>query len=200
MRYAMSRRHFLLTLMMGLLTVIMAGKAGAAGDPTKTGGRFIMNNHFGEVVTDQDFSGKFLLIYFGYTFCPDVCPTSLQTMTHALNLMGKDAEYVQPLFVTVDPERDTISVMRDYVSAFHPSLIGLTGSKVALDSITSKYRVKYEKVSESGAINDDYLVDHTAAVLLMGPGGEYLTRYPYNTMADGMASSMKEYIKELIIK
>ncbi len=172
----------------------------AASDPVKTGGRFIMNNHFGEVVTDQDFSGKFMLIYFGYTFCPDVCPTSLQTMTHALNLLGKDAKYVQPLFVTVDPERDTITVMREYVSAFHPSLIGLTGSKVALDSITSKYRVKYEKVSESGAINDDYLVDHTAAVLLISPGGEYLRRYPYNTLADEMASSMNKYIKELIVK
>ncbi len=196
----MFRRHFLSTLLVSFLTLTTAGYAQAGSNTIKTGGRFIMNNHYGEVVTDQDFSGKFMLIYFGYTFCPDICPTSLQTMTHALNLMGEEAKYVQPLFVTVDPERDTITVMRDYVSAFHPNLIGLTGSTAALDSITAKYRVKYEKVSESGAINDDYLVDHTAAVLLMGPGGEYLTRYPHNTLADEMAASMNKYVKELTVK
>ncbi len=162
----------------------------------QTGGRFMLKDHFGRVVTDQDFSGKFMLVYFGYTYCPDVCPTSLQVITTALEILGKEADAIQPLFITVDPERDTASVLREYLSSFYPTIIGLTGSKAMLESVTKKYRVFYSKTSEKGADADDYFMDHTASVFFMGPNGEYLARFPYSTTSEEMARKMREIIKK----
>ena len=179
-----------------LFAISQSALADSKTPQSTIGGRFILKSHTGQIVTDQDFVGKFMLIYFGYTYCPDICPTSLQTVSHALDLLGDKAKDFQPLFVTIDPERDTIPVLRDYVKVFHPSLIGLTGSKESLASITKKYHVKYEKVSESGAINDDYSIDHTAAVFVMGPQGEYITRFGYNTTSKQMAAKLAEILKK----
>jgi protein SCO1/2 len=166
----------------------------------KTGGRFILKNHLGQIVTDQDFSGKFMLVYFGYTYCPDVCPTSLQVISHALDLIGKDAEYIQPLYITVDPERDTASVMREYVSAFHPSIIGLTGSKDVIRSVTKKYRVVYSRSAEKDADADDYFMDHTASIFFMGPEGQFLERFPYAMTSEKMAEKMRGFVAQLKAK
>ncbi len=160
-----------------------------------TGGRFILRNHEGKIVTDQDFRGKFLLIYFGYTFCPDICPTSLLVITEALEALDKtQQEKVQPLFITVDPERDTAEVLANYVKLFHPRLIGLTGSKATIASVTRKYRVKFAKVEEGTPSRDSYLMDHTAAIFLMGPDGSYLTRFGHGTKPDAIASKLRQII------
>ncbi len=172
----------------------------ASTQEVKTGGRFMLKNHLGQIVTDQDFQGKFMLVYFGYTYCPDVCPTSLQVMSRALDLIKKDAEHIQPLFITVDPKRDTASVMREYVSAFHPSIIGLTGSLAMTESVTKKYRVVYSRSSEKGADSDDYFMDHTASVFFMGPNGEYLERFPYAMTSEQMADKMRGFVAQMKAK
>ena len=158
-----------------------------------TGGRFILKSHTGKIVTDQDFGGKFMLVYFGYTYCPDICPTSLQTMTLALEALGDQAKHFQPLFISVDPERDTPKVLAEYVSSFYPGMIGLTGSKVTIDSVTKKYRVRFSKVAEKNTTDEDYTVDHTSAVFLMGFDGRYLSRFGYNTTAQQMADKLKKF-------
>ena len=193
----MFRRYFLMLVSGIIFAISTPAVADTATSKVTTGGRFILRTHLGEVVTDQDFSGKFMLVYFGYTYCPDVCPTSLLVMTQALNLIKKDAEYIQPLFITIDPQRDTMRVMKDYVDAFHPSIIGLTGSDASINSIVKKYRVVAEKHSEDGADKDDYSMDHTAAIFLMGPDGTYLMRFPYTTTGKQMAKKLKELVLQL---
>jgi protein SCO1/2 len=192
----MSKRLISVLAIFFSLILVNAPELGATEPQATTGGRFLLKAHTGQIVTDQDFSGKFMLIYFGYTYCPDICPTSLQTVTAALDQIGDDAKYIQPLFITIDPERDTVAVMREYVSSFHPSLIGLTGSKAVIENVAKKYRVKYAKVLEESADKTDYMVDHTAAVFLMGFDGRYLARFPYNTTANQMAEKLKKYVAQ----
>ncbi len=173
---------------------IQAGTASAdtvTASKVTTGGRFMLQDQRGKIVTDEDFKGKFMLIYFGYTYCPDICPTSLQTIAHALDLLGKDSDVIQPIFISIDPQRDTVNVLREYVAAFHPRLIGLTGSEVAINSVAKKYRVRFKKVSENGGINDDYTVDHTSSVFLMGPDGKFITRFSHATTSKQMAAKIR---------
>ncbi len=160
------------------------------------GGRFILKSHTGKITTDQDFRGKFMLVFFGYTFCPDICPTSMLEVAETMKLLGDDAKDVQPLFITIDPERDTVPVLRDFVANFDDRIIGLTGSKVAIESIAGKYRVKYARVAENKD-TPDYTMDHTAAIMLMGPQGEYITRFGYGTPADKIAKTIKAKMKEM---
>ncbi len=175
---------------LSLLVVALLAWAGALpvakAEEVKTGGRFILWDYYRNVVTDQDFRGKFLLIFFGYTYCPDVCPTTLQEISEVMDILGDKGKDVQPLFISVDPERDTPKVLREYLSNFHKKILGLTGTKVAIESVTKKFRVRYEKV-ESKPGDPDYTVDHTAAVFFMGPQGEYLGRFGYGTPAKKIA-------------
>jgi protein SCO1/2 len=177
--------------------IVPLASAEATSGEVKTGGRFILKNHHGKIVTDQDFNGKFMLVYFGYTYCPDVCPTSLQVMSRALDIIKEDAKHIQPLFITVDPKRDTAAVLRDYVSAFHPSILGLTGSIATIESVTKKYRVVYSRSSEKDADADDYFMDHTASMFFMGPNGEYLARFPYAMTSEQMAEKMRGFVAQM---
>lgn len=180
------------TLLIAALFLAWGGGALAedsAPPAAETGGRFILQTHRGDVVTDQDFLGRFLLVFFGYTYCPDVCPTSLQTLADVMDLLGEDGRQVQPLFISVDPARDTPALLGEYVSAFHPSLIGLTGSQAAIESVTRKYRVKFNRAGGEG---DSYFIDHTAAIFLMAPDGRYLRRFSHDSTADSMAETLRE--------
>ncbi len=192
--------RFLAMLVVSLTVGYGPTLTSANGQDTVTGGRFILQNHNGEIVTDQEFAGRFLLVYFGYTYCPAVCPTSLLTMTSAIYQLKDDGDHVQPLFVTVDPERDTVPVLREYVEAFHPNLIGLTGSDAAISSIIGKYRVKAAKVRTKGADDDYYSLDHTASVFLMGPHGRFITRFPYQTTSEQIAAKLREAIKKTMVE
>ena len=157
------------------------------------GGPFTLVDQDGKTRTDAEFRGKLMLIYFGYTYCPDVCPTELQTMSDALDALGDKAVSVQPIFVTVDPERDTPSVVKDYVSHFHPSFIGLTGTQQQIEAATKAYRVYAAKVPAKDGGND-YLMDHTGLVYLMGVDGKYLANFVPQTTSHEMARTIAKYL------
>lgn len=159
------------------------------------GGSFELINHDGKTVTDKTYRGKYMLVYFGYTFCPDVCPTELQVMTGALEQLGDKAKNIQPIFVSIDPQRDTPQVMKDYVANFYPGMIGLTGSSEQISKAAKLYRVYYAKASEKDAEPDEYSMDHSSIVYLMGPDGSFVKHFSYGTdsskLAEGIAAAIK---------
>lgn len=155
------------------------------------GGPFSLVNQDGKRVTEKDFLGKYMLVFFGYTYCPDVCPTELQVMTAALDQMGPEAEKIQPVFVSVDPQRDTPEVLKAYVGNFGPRLMGLTGTPEEIASVAKAYRVYYAKSGDKDS-PDAYLMDHSSIVYLMGPDGHFVKHFPYSTDAQKLAVELKE--------
>ena len=184
-----------------LLVWHQLGTAGASVDTSQNvgfrpaieiGGPFSLVDHTGAKVTEESFSGKYMLITFGYTFCPDICPTGLTKMSSALNKLGKNASKVQPIFVTVDPARDTAKALSDYVTHFHPSFKGLTGNAEQIDKIAKAYHVLYRK-AESGD-STEYLMDHTTFVYLMNPTGKLSMMFRYETDPADMANAIAKEI------
>jgi cytochrome oxidase Cu insertion factor (SCO1/SenC/PrrC family) len=153
------------------------------------GGPFELTDQTGHRRSDADFRGKLVVLYFGYTFCPDVCPTELQSISLALDQLGAAAEAVQPLFITVDPERDTPARLADFVSAFHPRLIGLTGSLAEIRKTAIAYRTFFAK--SSSATPGDYSVDHTGFIYLIGKDGQYLGFLPPGLAPDAIADAIR---------
>lgn len=156
------------------------------------GGPFALTDQNGVVRHDSDFRGKLMLIYFGYTYCPDACPAALTVMTSALDELGDAAKDVQPIFITVDPERDTVVQMKSYASNFHPRLLALTGSAEQTAAAARAYRIYFEKVKPEGS--SDYLVDHSSLTFLMGRDGKFLTYFGPEVTADQMAAAIKKYL------
>ena len=159
------------------------------------GGPFELVDHHGETVTDETYRGRFLLIYFGYTYCPDVCPTELYEMVTAVDLLGDAAAGVQPMFVSVDPERDTVELMADYVALFHPDLIGLTGSREQIDAVTQAYRVFFRRVDSPDFA--DYLMDHSAQIFLVGPDGQMRDMFSPGTTPETMAERLSDWLRQV---
>lgn len=157
-------------------------------------GRFMLVNHYGETVTDLDFRGKFQLITFGYTFCPDVCPTTLFNMAQALQLLGEPAKRIQPLFISVDPERDTPQVLREYVTYFHPDIIGLTGPAELVKRAADNFKVKYEKVIDPNRDPRLYAVDHSAGIYLMAPDGQFIVKFAHALPPDQLAERLRAIV------
>ena len=153
------------------------------------GGPFELTDQTGHRRTDADFRGKLVVLYFGYTYCPDVCPTELQSISLALDKLGAAAEAVQPLFITVDPERDTPARLADFVSSFHPRLIGLTGSLADIRKTAIAYRTFFVKNSTSTP--GDYSVDHTGFIYLVGKDGRYLGFLPPGSTPDAIADAIR---------
>jgi cytochrome oxidase Cu insertion factor (SCO1/SenC/PrrC family) len=158
----------------------------------RIGGPFALIDHTGRLRTDADFRGKFLLIYFGYSYCPDVCPTDLQQIGLALDGLGAAAEAVQPIFITVDPERDTAAHLADYVSMFHPRLIGLTGSAEQIRSVALAYRVYYAKYPPDSR---DYVIDHSSFVYLVDQSGKYIGFLPSGTAAERIIEMVSPHLR-----
>lgn len=156
------------------------------------GGSFALIDHTGKPRTDKDFRGKLILVYFGFTYCPDICPTDLQNIGLALDQLGTAGERVQPLFVTVDPERDTPQHLAEYVPLFHPRLVGLTGEAAAIRAAADAYKVYFAKVPNQRG--DDYTVDHTAFIYLMGTDGKYVGFFPPGTPPDRLAETIRRYV------
>jgi len=155
------------------------------------GGPFTLAATNGETVTDQTYRGKWLLIFFGYTFCPDACPTALNNISVALEKLGSDAGKLQPLFVTVDPRRDTRDAMSDYLKSFDSRIIGLTGSQTQIDSVVREYRVYVaQQKSETGS--DDYVVSHSAYIYLMNPEGKFVNVIQGNEAGDEIAAWLRK--------
>lgn len=156
------------------------------------GGPFTLVDHTGATVTDTDFQGKYLLVFFGYTYCPDICPTTLNEIANAMQLLGDRATRVQPLFITIDPERDTPEVVTEYVNAFHPRIVGLTGTPDQIRQAAATYRAFYDKQDEgdAGEKGNDYFMDHSAFTYLMAPDGTYLTIFGYGTAPEDIAAEV----------
>jgi len=168
------------------------GADSPAGEAVVIGGPFSLTASDGRRVTDQDFRGRWMLIYFGFTFCPDVCPTELAVMAAALDALGDDAADIQPILITLDQERDTVEVLRDYVAAFHPRLIGLTGTLAEIQAVAGAYRVFFQKTEPDAS--GDYVVDHSSVVYLMDPAGDYVAVFGRDVDAVAMAEGLRHYL------
>ena len=156
------------------------------------GGPFALVDHDGRPRTDADFRGKLLLVYFGFTYCPDVCPTDLQAIGLALDCLGAAGESVQPLFITLDPERDTPQHLADYVPLFHPRVLGLSGDEAAIRGAARAYKVFHAKVPTEGA---GYTIDHSGFIYLMDRAGRYLGFFPPGTPPDRLADALRPLVE-----
>ena len=163
----------------------------AATGKALVGGPFSLIDQTGKRVTDQDFRGRYLLVYFGYTFCPDVCPAGLQVISAALDQLGPAGDAITPVFITIDPARDTPAKMAEYVKSFHPRLIGLTGSPAEVAAAIKTYRV-YAKMVPDEKRPSDYTMDHSSVVYLMGPQGDLVTFSAELTKADALAAQLRK--------
>ena len=161
----------------------------STGGAAAIGGAFRLTDHAGRTVTADDFAGRHMLVYFGYTFCPDVCPTELQSMSVALDSLGDDASRVRPVFITIDPARDTVPVLAEYRRHFHPDLVALTGGEEQITAAAKAYRVYFAKGEDDG--DGGYLMDHSSIVFLMGPDGEYIRHFSANTPPEAMAEGIR---------
>lgn len=156
------------------------------------GGQFTLIDHTGTKRTEQDLKGKYALISFGFTHCPDVCPTTLQTITEAMALIGPAAARLQPVFITVDPERDTVQRLKTYHDGFDKRIMMLTGDVSAIAQVAKAYRVGYKKMKPMA--DGGYMVNHSALIYLMGPKGEYITHYPYKVTPAKLAEGLKKWV------
>jgi len=161
-----------------------SGREGPAG--VAIGGPFTLTDQHGATRKDSQFRGKLMLVYFGYTYCPDVCPTALQTMGEALERLGPQASEVQPVFITIDPERDTPEQLRLYAESFDPRFVMLTGSEVQIAEAARGYKVYY-RVTKKG---DEVQVDHSAFVYLMDRNGRYATHFGDSVSPEAMAAAI----------
>ncbi len=157
------------------------------------GGAFDLINQDGKPVKDSDYRGKYMLVYFGYTYCPDMCPTGLQSMAHALDLLGTDAAKVAPIYITVDPARDTATKLKEYVAQFHPQIEGLTGSDQQIATAAAAYQVYYVKGEQVD--EHDYVMDHSSLIYLMGTDGSFITTFPEEVDPQEIVKAVRKAIK-----
>lgn len=155
---------------------------------------FRLDSTLGHPVALSDFAGRYLVVYFGYTTCPDICPTTLADLGKAEKLLGKDAQRMQMLFITVDPERDSVERMRDYLAFFGPNFIGLRGSLQETEAIASQFGVVYQKQYHSASATD-YLMDHSAAVIVLDPQRRPLVLFPYGVSAEQLAGDLRRVMR-----
>lgn len=160
----------------------------------KIGGPYNLTDHTGQSVTEKDFQDKYKLIYFGFTYCPAVCPTELQKMAKALDTLGPVAKEIHPLFITVDPERDTVEVMAQYVAHFHPDLIGLTGTPKQIQDVLKSYKIYAAKVKDEDAT--DYTMDHSSFIYLMSPDDKLLHIFRTQDSAEDIAGTTRSILSE----
>ena len=196
-----SRNTLKPAMVFGILTVLLALALGGfalwqtrgqfpSSGTALLGGPFTMVNHKGETVTEKSFAGKPMLLFFGFTFCPDVCPTELQVMAAALDELGAAGADIQPVFVSIDPERDTPDVMAAYVGNFGERFTGLTGTPQQVADMAKAYRVFYQK-QDNKADPASYLMDHSSITYLMGADGKFLKHFTYSTDAKALAQGLR---------
>lgn len=157
------------------------------------GGPFSLTDHNGRAVSERDFAGRFLLVYFGFTYCPDVCPTELGTMAAALDALDEQGEAVTPLFITIDPARDTPEALADYVSRFHPRMVGLTGTEAQVAAAARAYRVFYARVERPEMTQ--YLMDHSSFIYLVGRDGRVRALFRPETAPETIAQALRGQLR-----
>ena len=160
------------------------------------GGPFTLTDHRGERRSEADFEGRYMLIFFGYTYCPDICPTTLTTVSQGLDILAESeaakAAAVTPVFVSIDPARDTPAALADYMSHFHPAMVALTGSEEEVAVAAKAYRIFYQKVVQEDA--SDYLMDHSSIVYLMAPDGSYVSHFTHASTAEEIAEGLAKLV------
>lgn len=166
-------------------------KSLSAPSGSAIGGPFTLVDSDGRTISDTDFGGKWLLIYFGYTHCPDACPTALNTIAEALDQLGPSRSKLQALFITLDPARDTAAVLKDYTGAFNAGIVGLTGTPEQIAAAAHEYRITYAK-QPSAAGDGEYGIDHTSIIFLMDPTGHLSSIFSHETPPDRMARRIRE--------
>jgi protein SCO1 len=180
------------SLVVGLVLLLWAlGGVRAVTAPAAIGGPFQLTDQAGESVTEKNLQGRPTLVFFGFTHCPDVCPTSLFEISEVLRAMGKDADRVNAYFISVDPERDSTAAMKDYLSSFDPHLKGLTGAPADVAKIATEYRVYAKKVPLK---DGDYTMDHTALVYLMDRDGKFVAPFNLKRTPEEAAADLKRYL------
>ncbi|HEY1412766.1 MAG TPA: SCO family protein [Rhodopila sp.] len=189
----------MLYVTMGLmLAILLIGAGGflwlsdsAGNSALRIGGPFTLQDGNGKPVTDKDFRGKYMLVYFGYTFCPDVCPTTLNAVADAMDKLGPAASQVQPLFITVDPKRDTAAVVKQYAAAFGPRIEGLTGTPDEIATVAKEYRVYYAE-HRTGPGPNDYSMDHSSVLYFMSPNGGFIAPIRADQSGEDIATNLKK--------
>lgn len=172
--------------------VAEAAIAPAAGGP---GGPFTLTDIHGKKVNSEQFVGKYRLVFFGFTYCPDICPSGLVTIGAALGELGKEKEKLVPIFITIDPQRDTQEQMKLYMESFDDSIVALTGTPAEIKKVADAYKVYYSKV-ENKESPEDYVMNHSGYIYLMGKYGEYVTHFAHDVTADEMVVKLRSYLKE----
>lgn len=195
-----AKPRFLLALWLAVALTASACDRGGAEPPLKgarIGGAFTLTGQDGRRVSDRDFAGRYRIVYFGFSHCPDVCPTDLAVIGQALGRLEKSrpaaGARVQPLFITVDPERDTPAALKPYVAAFHPRLIGLTGTPAEIRDVARKFGIYHSK--EPAGAGGGYNVQHSRIVLLFGPRGEPIAILPHEQGPDAMAAELERWVR-----
>ena len=199
-RRALKRSAFILLIGGGFLAAALgigwiqaqrAPQSASNNEPVPIGGAFALVDEDGQNVTDQTYRGKWLLVFFGFTHCPDVCPTALNDMSVTLDQLGPLSDKVRALFITVDPERDTPQLLKEFTGSFHPNIVGLTGTSAQIAEVAKAYRVYYKKVPQG----DDYTMDHSAITYVMNPDGKYAAHFSHQTGADRMTEKLRGLIR-----
>lgn len=189
------------TIMLALpLALAACGQTGTTAEPplagAKIGGPFTLVDQDAATVSERDFAGRYRIMYFGYTYCPDVCPVDLQKLMAGYAALEKSdpkvAAKIAPIFISVDPERDTPPVLKQYVSAFHPKLVGLTGTPAQIAAVAKEYAVVYAKEQRPGA--SDYLINHSRVAYLFGPKGEPIALIPHDEAPEKIAAELKRWV------
>jgi protein SCO1/2 len=175
------------------VVMLLTGRGGAPNLPqvASIGGPFSLTDQNGRTVTDQDFKGRPFLVFFGFTHCPDICPTTMFEISEIMRKLGPDGDRVRALFITVDPERDTPAALKDYVSSFDPRIVAVTGDDAAIAAVAKAYRAYYKRtpLAEGG-----YTMDHTAIIYLMGKDGRFVTPFSLKRTTDAAAAELRKYL------
>lgn len=177
-------------LFLSVLVIALPVRAEFNPPAINYGGAFELLDHHGNPVSNSDFLGQYLLVYFGYTNCPDVCPTGLLTISSAIRELGNAGAQITPLFVTVDPHRDTPNKLASYVAAFHPRMVGLSGDDQQTRQIAQAYHVMYSVRQVEGR----YLVGHTGNIYLMGPEGQFLDRFRHDISVAQLHRQLQQHL------
>lgn len=157
--------------------------------------RYLLQDPNGRSVTSEDFRGRFQLITFGYTYCPDICPTTLVDMAEILKQLGDSAAHLQPIFISVDPERDTGKILKTYTEFFDPRILGLTASPALVRRAADNFKIRYAKVREPGTAPDRYAVDHSAGMILLGPDGTFVKKFAFAMPVTDITEQIRNFIK-----
>ena len=190
-----------ITILAAVLIAWQFGLFSPEGSPgrmgiAKVGGPFKLTDHNGIERDSREFRGRLMLIYFGYTFCPDVCPTALQIMNLALQSLKSTAREIQPIFISIDPTRDTPKILKKYVQNFYPGLIGFTGSKKSIKDVAKKYRIYYAKAStkKPKVETKDYLMDHSSTLFLLDRKGRYISHFNHQSQPEAITKVLQKYL------